>query len=98
MLNIDCPWCGPRDEIEFRCSGESRPDRPADPQATSDLAWGRYLYEKANDREKHLERWVHAYGCRQWFYVARHTGTHAIGGVYRIGAVPSDSSSATGAT
>ncbi|MGH6719268.1 MAG: sarcosine oxidase subunit delta, partial [Alphaproteobacteria bacterium] len=28
MLLIACPFCGPRDETEFRCGGESHIIRP----------------------------------------------------------------------
>ena len=31
MLLIPCPWCGPRDEIEFHYGGEAHIARPADP-------------------------------------------------------------------
>jgi sarcosine oxidase subunit delta len=31
MLLIECPWCGPRDEIEFSYGGEAHRVRPGDP-------------------------------------------------------------------
>lgn len=82
MLLIPCPWCGPRDEIEFRCGGQSHIARPG-PDA-DDGAWARYLFERLNPRGAHLERWVHAYGCRRWFIVARDTLTHRIEAVRRM--------------
>ncbi len=33
MLLIRCPWCGPRDEIEFRYGGQAHLVYPADPEA-----------------------------------------------------------------
>ena len=39
MLLIDCPWCGPRDEIEFSYGGEAHRARPADPQLLTDAEW-----------------------------------------------------------
>jgi heterotetrameric sarcosine oxidase delta subunit len=33
----------------------------------------------------HLERWVHSFGCRQWFNVVRDTATHEIVEVIRMG-------------
>jgi heterotetrameric sarcosine oxidase delta subunit len=36
----------------------------------------------------HYERWVHSYGCRQWFNVARDTVTHEITEVYKMGEQP----------
>ena len=83
MLLIACPWCGPRDEIEFRCGGQTHITRPG--PHCSDEDWGRYLFERLNTRGAHLERWVHAYGCRQWFNVARDTVSHRILAVYRMG-------------
>ena len=41
MLLIPCPWCGPRDEIEFRYGGQAHVSYPADPEALSDEAVGR---------------------------------------------------------
>ncbi len=60
MLLIPCPWCGPRDEIEFRCGGEAHIARPADPAALDDAAWAEYLYMRANPKGILAERWVHA--------------------------------------
>ena len=36
MLLIDCPWCGPRAEHEFRCGGESHIARPGPPETVAD--------------------------------------------------------------
>jgi heterotetrameric sarcosine oxidase delta subunit len=82
MLRITCPWCGPRDEIEFRCGGQSHIVRPGPPDEVDDTTWGRYLSEKINPRGVHFERWVHSSGCQQWFNVARDTATHHISAVY----------------
>jgi sarcosine oxidase, subunit delta len=88
MLLIHCPWCGPRDEIEFRCGGEAHIARPKDPDAISDAAWADYLFMRANPKGLHRERWIHAMGCRRWFNVLRHTVTHQILAVYRMGEPP----------
>lgn len=82
MLLISCPWCGPRDENEFTCGGESHVTRPA--LTTDDTTWGEYLYTRRNPKGLTLERWRHTYGCGQWFNVARHTVTHEIKAVYRF--------------
>jgi sarcosine oxidase subunit delta len=82
MLQITCPWCGPRDEIEYRCGGQSHIVRP--PETVDDESWGRYLSEKINPRGEHLERWLHEAGCRRWFNVARDTATHRIRAVYHM--------------
>ena len=59
MLLIPCPWCGPRDEIEFRYGGEAHIARPADPDALDDSAWADYLFMRANPKGVLAERWVH---------------------------------------
>jgi sarcosine oxidase, subunit delta len=88
MLLIRCPWCGPRDEIEFSCGGQGHIERPTPFDAVSDERWAAYLFVRDNPKGLHLERWVHAFGCRQWFNVARNTVTHEIVAVYRIGESP----------
>ncbi len=40
MMQIPCPWCGPREEIEFRCGGEGVPL----PAEASDAEWARVLF------------------------------------------------------
>ncbi|MDR3511205.1 MAG: sarcosine oxidase subunit delta [Caulobacteraceae bacterium] len=85
MLLIPCPWCGPRDEIEFRCGGQSHIQRPEPFDAVSDEAWADYLFTRINPKGVSYERWLHVFGCRQWFNVARDTRTHEIHAVYRMG-------------
>ncbi len=88
MLLIPCPWCGPRDEVEFGYGGEAHVVRPPDPAAVDDEAWAAYLFMRKNPKGMHHERWVHSAGCRRWFNVARDTATNAIRGSYRIGEAP----------
>jgi heterotetrameric sarcosine oxidase delta subunit len=85
MLLIPCPWCGPRDEIEFRYGGEAHITRPADPDALDDAAWAEYLFMRCNPKGPFAERWVHSAGCRRWFNIVRDTATHRILAVYKIG-------------
>jgi len=84
MLLIECPFCGPRDEHEFRCGGESHIVRPGPPAAVADQVWSRYLHERGNPRGVHLERWHHGFGCGRWFNVARDTLTHRIHATYAM--------------
>jgi sarcosine oxidase subunit delta len=84
MLLIACPWCGPRDEIEFRCGGQSHVTRPEPYDQVTDEAWGRYLFTRLNPKGVHFERWAHSAGCRQWFNLARDTVTHEIKAVYKM--------------
>jgi sarcosine oxidase, subunit delta len=78
MLLIPCPWCGPRDEVEFRYGGQAGVAYPADPAAQDDAAWAGYLFMRDNPKGWFTERWLHVSGCRRWFDVARHTVTHEI--------------------
>jgi heterotetrameric sarcosine oxidase delta subunit len=50
-----------------------------------DATWADYLFNRDNPKGVHYERWLHAYGCGRWFNVARHTVTHEILAVYRMG-------------
>lgn len=77
MQQINCPWCGLRDEIEFTCAGELI-SRPEDALAASDKDWVDYLYLRQNQKGVHTEVWRHTIGCRQWFQVDRDTVTHKI--------------------
>jgi heterotetrameric sarcosine oxidase delta subunit len=84
MLLIPCPYCGPRNDVEFSPGGEAHIARP-DP-GVSDPQWGEYLYFRKNIKGPQLERWFHAHGCRRWFNVARDSVTHEIKAVYKMGA------------
>lgn len=85
MLLINCPDCGPRAEIEFRCGGEGHIVRPGPHGTVNDQAWADYLYFRGNPRGDHHERWVHSAGCGRWFNIVRDTVTHRISAVYPIG-------------
>lgn len=85
MLLIECPWCGPRDEVEFRYGGEAHVSRPAQPETLNDAQWADFLFMRNNPKGLFAERWNHAAGCRRWFNAVRHTVTHEIVAVYRPG-------------
>jgi len=85
MLLIDCPFCGPRAEIEFTCGGEGHIARPANQDALSDAEWADYLFMRKNPKGTQYERWNHARGCRRWFNVVRDTLTSEILAVYHAG-------------
>lgn len=84
MLTIDCPWCGPRTEVEYRCGGESHIVRPGPHTEVSDREWAEYLYYRRNPKGIEFERWVHQHGCGQWFNVARDTVNHEILAIYQM--------------
>src|ERR1700733_8242855 len=86
MLRIPCPYCGVRDEPEFAFGGPSHVTRP--PFEVTDAEWADYLFNRDNPKGIHYERWGHVYGCGRWFNVARHTVTHEILAMYRMGEGP----------
>jgi sarcosine oxidase, subunit delta len=88
MLRIPCPWCGVRDETEFHYGGQAHIARPECPETLTDAEWADYLFMRDNPKGEFAERWMHAAGCRRWFNVKRHTVTHEILAVYRIGEPP----------
>jgi heterotetrameric sarcosine oxidase delta subunit len=77
MLILHCPNCGPRNAAEFRFGGEVNP-RPADPRATTDAEWARYLYHRPNRDGFQQEWWYHRAGCELWLLVERHTKTNEV--------------------
>jgi sarcosine oxidase, subunit delta len=71
MIQLPCPWCGPRNVTEFRHHAEtvSRPDVAS----TSPEEWRHYLYFRRNASGWVEENWYHTAGCRQFFRLSRHT-------------------------
>jgi heterotetrameric sarcosine oxidase delta subunit len=76
MLLIPCPWCGPRNQIEFTYGGDATLPRPADNVSIAE--WFAYVYLRDNPKGPHDELWLHSAGCRSWFKVRRDTRTHDI--------------------
>jgi sarcosine oxidase, subunit delta len=88
MLLIDCPYCGKRPEVEFRCGGQAHIARPAQPADLDDAAWAEFLFIRDNPKGVHAERWNHQHGCQRWFNALRNTVTDAFIETYEIGAQP----------
>ena len=91
MIQIACPWCGPRNSADLRYVGEARPHPGSDPnravEASEDQAsedqgsveqWRAYLYTRANPAGWTTENWYCRAGCRRYFVVERHTVTHEV--------------------
>jgi sarcosine oxidase subunit delta len=78
MLLIPCPWCGPREEIEFRYGGQAGITFSGDPGSISDADLAELLYMRDNPKGVWTERWFHSAGCRRWFDVDRDTSTYEI--------------------
>ena len=85
MLIIKCPYCGDREQEEFTCGGEAHIIRPKNPPGLTDEQWADYLFIRKNNKGIQFERWNHAFGCRQWFNVARNTATDEIIKIYNMG-------------
>ncbi|MBH0237422.1 sarcosine oxidase subunit delta [Methylobrevis albus] len=85
MLIITCPHCGPRPELEFRYGGEAHIARPADPSTLTDEEWGAFLYQRANPRGLHAERWRHVAGCGRFFNALRDTQSDFFAATYPAG-------------
>jgi methylglutamate dehydrogenase subunit B len=76
MLRIPCPWCGERDETEFRYRGDASRARPA---ADAGLeAFNTFVFQRDNPCGWHVEWWLHVGGCRRLLRVVRHTLSHEI--------------------
>ena len=76
MLLIPCPWCGPRNQVEFTYGGDATLRRP--PPDAAESAWVDYVYLRDNPCGPHDELWYHGAGCRSWLKVRRNTRTHDI--------------------
>jgi heterotetrameric sarcosine oxidase delta subunit len=82
MLLVPCPWCGPRDEEEFRFGGQAHIAYPTDPDALSDRQWADFLFIRDNPKGSAHERWYHVAGCRRWFNAVRDTITNTFLATY----------------
>jgi len=76
MLQIPCPFCGPREETEFLYRGDATVHRPNAGASPDDFY--QYVYVRANVRGWHLEWWQHTAGCRQFIKVLRDTLSHDV--------------------
>lgn len=85
MQLIECPWCGPREEIEFTYGGEAHVPYPTKPAELDDTQWAHYVFFRSNPKGAFAERWVHAAGCRRWFNAVRDTVTYRFLAVYAMG-------------
>ena len=91
MLQINCPNCGLRDEIEFSCGGEAHISRPDYSINLTDKEWSEYLFLRHNPKGIFIERWFHSHGCRRWFNLVRDTVTNEIFEIYPMRSFPKTS-------
>ena len=85
MLLIRCPYCGERPEGEFRHGGEAHVARPVNPGIVGDAEWADFLYNRANPRGLHVERWRHVHGCGRFFNAVRDTVSDFFLTTYKVG-------------
>jgi heterotetrameric sarcosine oxidase delta subunit len=78
MLEINCPFCGPRSETEFINGGPVRETRAENPHDFADSDWVDYLILAPNPLGPVTEEWWHIMGCSLWFTITRDTTTHEI--------------------
>ncbi len=71
MIQLPCPWCGPRNVAEFRYAGE--PAARPDPGTADPRQWRAYLYLRRNACGDVEETWYHSAGCRKYVRVRRDT-------------------------
>ena len=48
MFIINCPYCGEREQSEFKAGGEAHIVRPKQPTELSDDEWAEYLFMRKN--------------------------------------------------
>ena len=75
MQILLCPFCGPRDEIEFHYVGEPKA-RPESAGEVSDAAWADYLWFNANPKGVAREIWLHL-TCMEMSVLTRDTALNA---------------------
>ena len=75
MQIFPCPFCGPRDEIEFHYVGEPKA-RPEPAGSVSDAEWADYLGFNANAKGAVREIWLHL-ACMEMFVMTRDTALNA---------------------
>ena len=77
MQRFPCPFCGTRDETEFRFLGEADRLRPAGGADASIADWTRYLYFQRNRKGRVAEIWGHI-PCGETFRMERDNVTHVV--------------------
>ncbi len=81
-MQIDCPHCGPRSQVEFIY--ERTVDSVVRLDAGPDDAMAA-LYGRTNPRGPDEEIWRHSFGCRTWLVLTRDRVTNAITAVSATG-------------
>ena len=56
MFVINCPYCGKREQSEFKAGGEAHIIRPKQPTELSDDQWACLLYTSPSPRDTERSR------------------------------------------
>ena len=83
MQIFPCPFCGPRNETEFRFGGEHGNIRPEGFRSVPDAQWSAYLHDRSNVRGLADEIWVHL-SCGEVFRMQRDTVNHEVSKSYAL--------------
>ncbi|MEM7521007.1 MAG: sarcosine oxidase subunit delta [Pseudomonadota bacterium] len=70
MQIFTCPFCGARNETEFRFIGELGKVRPDTTGEISDTEWAHYLFTQRNEMGAVQEVWMHT-PCAELFVMER---------------------------
>jgi sarcosine oxidase subunit delta len=81
-MQIDCPHCGPRSQVEFVY--ERTVDSVVALDAAPDDAMAA-LFTRNNPRGIDEEIWRHSFGCRAWLVLTRDRVTNIVWGVRAVG-------------
>ncbi len=83
MQLFNCPFCGPRSEVEFHFGGDAGKIRPEGHTTVSDTDWADYLYVRRNPKGAAREIWMHL-TCQEVFVMERDTVTHEVAGTQSL--------------
>lgn len=81
MMIISCPWCGPRNQIEFAYGGDASANPFIEDMSLDDEISN--IYYRDNPCGVHVERWLHKFGCGEWLVIERNTLSHEITNIRR---------------
>ena len=77
MQKFPCPFCGLRDEREFRFAAEAGKRRPDTTRDISAHDWSDHLHVVRNPLGATREIWVHM-PCQEYFVMARDTAAMTV--------------------
>ena len=77
MQLFPCPFCGERDETEFRYLGEAGRERPQGGRGVAEADWTAYLYWQKTEKGRLSEIWRHL-PCGELFLMERDNVNHIV--------------------